>query len=283
MSFKSPHDCLWQCDITSCRSKASTISHLVEGSERCEHATLVCFHNVSVLDHFIQDDVDSVQVEHDLKMRGGVKETKNALVMLGYQTAAHMEGYVQFTLLGHRQTRWSDTKPKGDSWLSVTSWKTDHAAEVFVQNLDEVVNQLVDGQLVLWRHETDVTLNVWDDWRTLLSRPHLRENEDFLLHCFHLATSRSRRLKRVWIDRLSHESRDRCLHVSAFSIIFAWTYLMNIFKINVASLSCEQVWNPPRCLWFPPRWTERRTGGRPVWSPYIPQRNTGKSREVKVA
>lgn len=47
--------------------------------------------------------------------------------------------------------------------------KTDHAAEVFVQNLDEVVNQLVDGQLVLWKH--DVTFNDRADWRTSLSRP----------------------------------------------------------------------------------------------------------------
>lgn len=152
---------VWPCDITSGRSKTSTISQLVEGSKRCEYATLVCFHDVSVLDHFIQDDVDSVQVEHDLKMRGGVKETKtNALVMLRYQAAAHVEGYVQFTLLGHRQTSWSDTKPKGIMWLSVTPWKTDHAAEVLVQNLDEVVNQLVDGQLVLGKRESDVTLNV---------------------------------------------------------------------------------------------------------------------------
>lgn len=45
---------------------ASAVGHLVEGGERCEHAALVRLHDVSVLDHLVQDDVDSVQVEHDL-------------------------------------------------------------------------------------------------------------------------------------------------------------------------------------------------------------------------
>lgn len=58
-----------QSDITSCPPGASAVGHLVEGSERREDAALVGLHDVSVLDHLVQDDVDSVQVEHDLTPR----------------------------------------------------------------------------------------------------------------------------------------------------------------------------------------------------------------------
>lgn len=47
-------------------SRDSAVGHLVEGSERSEDPALVGLHDVSVLDHLVQDDVNSVQVEHDL-------------------------------------------------------------------------------------------------------------------------------------------------------------------------------------------------------------------------
>lgn len=64
------------------------------------------------------------------------------------------------------QTQWSDWKLKVITWLSVMSWWTHHPAEVFIQNLHEVVNQLVDGQLVLWRrHNRHVQLLLMLIWR----------------------------------------------------------------------------------------------------------------------
>ena len=51
------------------------VGHLVEGCERRQDAALVGFYDVSVLDHLVQDDVDSVQVEHDLRRR--VEENNN--------------------------------------------------------------------------------------------------------------------------------------------------------------------------------------------------------------
>lgn len=44
----------------------SPIHHLVDGGERSEDAALVRLHDVAVLDHLVQDDVNRVQVEHDL-------------------------------------------------------------------------------------------------------------------------------------------------------------------------------------------------------------------------
>lgn len=49
----------------------SAVGHLVDGGERSEDAALVRFYDVSVLDHLVQDDVNSVQVEHDLMMSRG--------------------------------------------------------------------------------------------------------------------------------------------------------------------------------------------------------------------
>lgn len=56
-------------------SSVSAVGHLVQGAERCQDAAPVGLHHVSVLDHLIQDDVDSIQVEHDLKVEPLVKET----------------------------------------------------------------------------------------------------------------------------------------------------------------------------------------------------------------
>lgn len=46
--------------------QSSAVNHLVQSSERCQDATFVGLHDLPVLDHLIQDDVDSIQVEHDL-------------------------------------------------------------------------------------------------------------------------------------------------------------------------------------------------------------------------
>ena len=51
----------------------SAVGHLVEGGERRQDPALVGLHDVSVLDHLVQDDVDSVQVEHDLVTSQGNK------------------------------------------------------------------------------------------------------------------------------------------------------------------------------------------------------------------
>lgn len=45
---------------------SSAVNHLVQGSEWRQDATFVGLHHLSVLDHLVQDDVDSIQVEHDL-------------------------------------------------------------------------------------------------------------------------------------------------------------------------------------------------------------------------
>lgn len=58
------------CDVTSHPRASSVLGHLVEGGERCEDAALVGLDDVPVLDHLVQDDVDSVQVEHDLTAPG---------------------------------------------------------------------------------------------------------------------------------------------------------------------------------------------------------------------
>lgn len=44
----------------------SAVSQLVQSSQRGQDAAFVGLHNLPVLDHLVQDDVDSVQVEHDL-------------------------------------------------------------------------------------------------------------------------------------------------------------------------------------------------------------------------
>lgn len=44
----------------------SAVGHLVKGGERRKDAAFVCLNDVSILDHLVQDDVNSVQVEHDL-------------------------------------------------------------------------------------------------------------------------------------------------------------------------------------------------------------------------
>lgn len=62
--------------------RPSAVGHLVEGGERRQHAALVRLHDVSVLDHLVQDDVDPVQVEHDLTAAPTVKEAKNWTVSL---------------------------------------------------------------------------------------------------------------------------------------------------------------------------------------------------------
>lgn len=59
-------------------AEASAVGHLVQGAERRQDAALVSFHHVSVLDHLVQDDVDSVQVEHDLKTGAESKEITTA-------------------------------------------------------------------------------------------------------------------------------------------------------------------------------------------------------------
>lgn len=46
--------------------RRSALGQLVQGSQRCQDATFVGLHDLPVLDHLIQDDVDSIQVEHDL-------------------------------------------------------------------------------------------------------------------------------------------------------------------------------------------------------------------------
>lgn len=51
----------------------SAVGQLVQGAERRQDAVPVGLHHVSVLDHLIKNDVDSVQVEHDLKMAAQVK------------------------------------------------------------------------------------------------------------------------------------------------------------------------------------------------------------------
>lgn len=56
-------------------SSASAVGHLVQGAERRQDPTPVGLYHVAVLDHLIQDDVDSVQVEHDLDQR--VKGSNN--------------------------------------------------------------------------------------------------------------------------------------------------------------------------------------------------------------
>lgn len=49
-----------------CERGRSALGHLVQGSQRRQDATFVGLHHLSVLDHLIQDYVDSIQVEHDL-------------------------------------------------------------------------------------------------------------------------------------------------------------------------------------------------------------------------
>lgn len=58
-------------------SSVSAVCHLVQGAERRQDAAPVGLHHVSVLDHLIQDNVDSVQVEHDLRVEPRVKGTNN--------------------------------------------------------------------------------------------------------------------------------------------------------------------------------------------------------------
>lgn len=58
-------------------SSVSAVGHLVQGAERCQDAASVGLHHVSILDHLIQNNVDSVKVEHDLRVEPLVKETNN--------------------------------------------------------------------------------------------------------------------------------------------------------------------------------------------------------------
>lgn len=58
-------------------SSVSAVGHLVQGAQRRQDAAPVGLYNVSVLDHLVKDDVDSVQVEHDLKAEQLVKGTNN--------------------------------------------------------------------------------------------------------------------------------------------------------------------------------------------------------------
>lgn len=151
-NLESPLSVKWR-DVTPYRPGASAVCHLVKGVERCKDAALVCLHNVSVLDHLVQDDVDSVQVEHDLMMRSK-KQKHTPDIML---TERGSDGRIRpvRSVGTHTQTQWSDRTLKLNLWLRVMSCWTHHPAEVFIQNFYEVVNQLIDGQLILWRHSTD--------------------------------------------------------------------------------------------------------------------------------
>lgn len=57
---------------------ASAIGHLVDGGERSEDAALVCFNDAAVLNHLVQDDVNRVQVKHDLIASQSQGETSRA-------------------------------------------------------------------------------------------------------------------------------------------------------------------------------------------------------------
>lgn len=157
------------CDITSCRLWVSAVGHLVQGGERREDAALVRLHDVSVLDHLVQDDVHSVQVEHDLRRRR-VKETKPQNTN---SPAVFTDRKFRQQLSRRSAERIRPVHSVGDKTNSYQAgnWRTrlmqktsnasgartHHAAEIFIQNLHEVVNQLVDGQLVLRRQRFSFT------------------------------------------------------------------------------------------------------------------------------
>lgn len=87
------------CDVPSHARASSVLGHLVEGGERREDAALVGLDDVPVLDHLVQDDVDSVQVEHDLTAPGQRNTHTRTHTQYGCDVTAQLEGYVQFTLL----------------------------------------------------------------------------------------------------------------------------------------------------------------------------------------
>lgn len=132
---------------------ALAVGHLVQGVEWGQDVALVGLHNSPVLDHLVQDNVNAVQVEHNLP-RQQIKEHPN---LFGFST-----------LVGRHVTRkdtssslCEGTQKTGSGKLPVpplgimSSFPTHHAAEVFVKNLHEVLDQLVDGQLVLQGIEND--------------------------------------------------------------------------------------------------------------------------------
>lgn len=145
---------------------ASAVGHLVEGGERCEHAALVRLHDVSVLDHLVQDDVDSVQVEHDLMTTSSQRNTHThtntpdvyvsdrkcwLIVMVTDSRWERIRPVHSVETNTDTVIRLEDEQDNKRDAATIRCIQTHHPAEVFIQNLHEVMNQLVDGQLVLRR------------------------------------------------------------------------------------------------------------------------------------
>lgn len=145
---------------------ASAVGHLVEGGERCEHAALVRLHDVSVLDHLVQDDVDSVQVEHDLMTTSSQRNThthtntpdvyvsdRKCWLIVMVTDSRWERIHPVHSVETNRDTviRLEDEQDNKRDAATIRCIQTHHPAEVFIQNLHEVMNQLVDGQLVLRR------------------------------------------------------------------------------------------------------------------------------------
>lgn len=80
--------------------ESSAVNHLVQRGERRQDATLVGLHDPSVLDHLIQDDVDSIQVEHDLVVPSQRRKHTHRHTHGRFRAdvTATIEGYVQFAL-----------------------------------------------------------------------------------------------------------------------------------------------------------------------------------------
>lgn len=98
-SSGSMMSCIKTCRLgssrTPCSLQPSAVGHLVERGERRQDAALVGFHDVSVLDHLVQDDVNFVQVEHDLTPPG---------VKGKFPKASFLFSFISFTLFTCKRT-----------------------------------------------------------------------------------------------------------------------------------------------------------------------------------
>lgn len=132
MALQRNHPLIWTLiNILLVRSLfiwSSAVNHLVQGSEWRQDATFVGLHHLSVLDHLVQDDVDSIQVEHDLSA-GLSRMRMNARRKLNTDFTATMEGYVQFAL---RTEEMESNGKLGRVMRLFWSRCTHHTAEVFI-------------------------------------------------------------------------------------------------------------------------------------------------------